>query len=110
MATLPLTLRAGPREHELRAEVPAWIADHDLGPPPHAYDDYLAALVAWQRQLADAGLIGVSWPERYGGRGLGLAAEAVFAEDLASSSMPELVNRLAVYTWAPTLLGWGSDD
>jgi alkylation response protein AidB-like acyl-CoA dehydrogenase len=110
MATLPLTLRAGPREHELRAEIRAWIADHDPGPPPHAYDDYLAALVAWQGQLADAGFIGVSWPERHGGRGLGLAAEAVFAEELASSSMPELVNRLAVYTWAPTLLGWGSDD
>jgi hypothetical protein len=110
MSTLPLTLRTGPREDALRAEVRSWIAAHDPGPPPRAYDEYITALVAWQRSLAEAGFVGVSWPERYGGRGLGLAAEAVFAEELASSSMPELVNRLAVYTWAPTMLEWGTEE
>jgi alkylation response protein AidB-like acyl-CoA dehydrogenase len=110
MTTLPLTLRTGPRDDELRAEIRAWIAAHDPGPPPTEYGEYVAALVAWQAELADAGFIGVSWPERYGGRGLSLAAEAVFAEELASSSMPELINRLAIYTWGPTLLEWGTDD
>jgi alkylation response protein AidB-like acyl-CoA dehydrogenase len=110
MPTLPLTLRTGPREDALRSEIRSWIAAHDPGPPPHVYDDHMAALVAWQARLAEAGFIGVSWPERYGGRGLGLAAEAVFAEELANSSMPELVNRLAVYTWAPTLLEWGTEE
>jgi alkylation response protein AidB-like acyl-CoA dehydrogenase len=110
MSALPLTLRTGPREDALRAEIRSWIATHDPGPPPSAYDDYIAALVTWQTSLAEAGFVGVSWPERYGGRGLGLAAEAVFAEELANSSMPELVNRLAVYTWAPTLLEWGTDE
>jgi alkylation response protein AidB-like acyl-CoA dehydrogenase len=110
MTALPLTLRTGPREDALRAEIRAWIATHDPGPPPPAYDEYMAALVTWQAELAHAGFVGVSWPERYGGRDLGLAAEAVFAEELASSSMPELVNRLAVYTWAPTLLEWGTEQ
>jgi len=110
MTALPLTLRTGPREDALRAEIRAWIAAHDPGPPPPAYDDHMTALVAWQARLAEAGFIGVSWPERYGGRGLGLAAEAVFAEELANSSLPELINRLAVYTWAPTLLEWGTDE
>jgi alkylation response protein AidB-like acyl-CoA dehydrogenase len=110
MTALPLTLRTGPRDDALRAEIRDWIATHDPGPPPPAYDDHMAALVTWQARLAAAGFIGMSWPERYGGRGLGLAAEAVFAEELAASSMPELVNRLAVYTWAPTLLEWGTEE
>src|SRR5262245_37364040 len=110
MSTLPLTLRTGPREDALRAEIRSWIAAHDPGPAPRDYDDYITALVVWQGMLADAGFVGVSWPKRYGGRGLGLEAEAVFAEELAHSSMPELVNRLAVYTWAPTLLEWGTEE
>lgn len=110
MGVLPMTLRTGPREEALRAEIRAWIATNDPGPPPADYDQHMAALVRWQRRLADAGFVGLSWPERHGGRGLGLAAEAVFAEELAQSSMPELVNRLAVYTWAPTLLELGTEE
>jgi alkylation response protein AidB-like acyl-CoA dehydrogenase len=110
MTALPLTLQIGPREQALRSEVRAWIAAHDPGPPPSDYDDHMTALIGWQARLAEAGFIGVSWPEQYGGRGLGLPAEAVFAEELAQSSMPELVNRLAMYTWAPTLLEWGTEE
>ena len=51
MSALPLTLRTGPREDALHAEIRSWIATHDPGPPPSTYDDYIAALVTWQARL-----------------------------------------------------------
>ena len=98
------TLRFGAEEEELRARIRAWLADRDPGEPPEDYEARIAAQVAWQRALHEAGLIGLSWPERYGGSGLGLAAEAVLAEELASSGVPELINRIGVYMVGPTLM------
>ena len=34
-------------------------------------DEAIKAHRAWQRELAEAGLIGVTWPKEYGGQGLG---------------------------------------
>ena len=54
--------------------------------------------------------MGLSWPVEFGGRGLGLAAEAVLAEELALSSIPQLINRIAIFTWGPTILEWGTEE
>ena len=39
---------------------------------------------------------------------MGLAAEAVLCQELAATSMPQLINRLALYTWGPTILSRGT--
>ena len=54
--------------------------------------------------------MGLSWPVEYGGRGMSLAAEAVLAEELARSGAAEIINRLALYTWGPTLMDMGEPE
>lgn len=110
MGPLPVqTLRFRPEDEALRGRIRAWMADHDPGPPPSEFEARLKALVEWQAQLHGAGFVGLSWPERYGGGGLDLRAEAVFSEELASSSMPELINRIGVYMCGPTIMDFGDE-
>lgn len=100
----------GSAERKLRTEIRAWIAANDPGPPPSDYHERIKALTRWQTSLCEAGFMGLSWPVRYGGRGMSLAAEAVLAEELARSGAAEIINRLALYTWGPTLMDMGEPE
>jgi alkylation response protein AidB-like acyl-CoA dehydrogenase len=104
------TLVFGPPEEDLREEIRAWLRENAAGDPPSDYAARLVVLTEWQRALHSAGFIGLSWPERYSGRGLGLAAEAVLAEELARSAMPELINRIGVYMIGPTLMDFSGEE
>jgi alkylation response protein AidB-like acyl-CoA dehydrogenase len=103
--SLPATLKFGPVEEALRAEIRAWLpANLPPQPLPTEYYERIRTLVTWQASLAGAGFMGLSWPAQYGGRALGIAAEAVLAAELAGAGAPELINRVALYTVGPTLL------
>ena len=100
----------GPAENQLRRDIRSWIAAHDPGPPPPEYGARIKALIGWQAALSKAGFMGLSWPVRYGGRGMSLAAEAVLAEELGRAGAAEIINRLALYTWGPTLMDFGEPE
>ncbi len=100
----------GPAEGKLRRQLRAFIAANDPGPPPAEYGARIRALTDWQAALCEAGFMGLSWPARFGGRGMSLAAEAVLAEELAASGAAEIINRLALYTWGPTLMDMGEPE
>src|SRR3546814_85357 len=106
----PTTLTFDDRLQALRVELRAWIAANDPGPRPVDFDTRVRALAVWQRQLHEAGFIGLSWPEEFGGHGLGISGEAVLCEELARSGMPELINRIALYTVAPCIMRWGNEE
>lgn len=108
--SIPPTLAYSDQDEELRLRIRSWVEDNDMGPLPSEYHARLEALVKWQAALDDAGFMALSWPTEYGGGGYTLTAEAVLAEELARSSRPELVNRLAMYTWGPTILDFGTDE
>ena len=107
-SVVPPTLRVESELHDLRLDLRKWFEKNDPGPQPLEYEARMAALTRWQRQIHRAGFIGLSWPTEFGGGGMGLAAEAVLCQELASTSMPQLVNRLALYTWGPTILSRGT--
>lgn len=107
---IPPTLTSDESDEELRHTLRSWIRNNDPGPPPREYGAKMAALTEWQAQLHAAGFIGMSWPRQFGGGGRPLSAEAVLAEELARSSRPQLINRLALYTWGPTIFDWGTED
>ena len=46
--------------------------------------DYIDARRAWQRQLAEAGLAGVTWPSEYGGQGLGPIEQVTVNQEIAA--------------------------
>jgi alkylation response protein AidB-like acyl-CoA dehydrogenase len=103
------TLSFRPEDEQLRGRIRTWMAANEPGPPPTEFGERLRALVEWQRRLHGAGFVGLSWPERYGGAGLDLRAEAVFSEELAATSMPELINRIGVYMCGPTIMDFGDE-
>lgn len=110
MRSLPPTLVFGPDHERLRAEIRSWVAGNDPGRAPHDFGERVAALTEWQGRLHAAGFVGLSWPEAHGGRHLGVGAEAILCEELSRSSMPELINRIALYTIAPCFMQWGSEE
>ena len=65
---------------------------------------------SWQRELADAGWVGVTWPVEYGGRAAGPLDHYVVQEELARARAPELVGRIGINLVGPTLLAHGTDE
>jgi alkylation response protein AidB-like acyl-CoA dehydrogenase len=104
-------------QQRFRAEVRDWLRanlpwEWGVGLPPK-HDD-LAEEVAfgrrWQAQLAEARLVGVTWPAEYGGRGAGPLEHYIVQEELARARAPELVGRIGVNLAGPTLLAHGTEE
>ncbi len=111
-----MDLTATRDEAALRDEVRLWLRanlpwEYGKGLPPR-FDD-LAEEVAfgrqWQAKLASGRLVGVAWPEEYGGRGGGPVAHYIVTEELARARAPELVGRIGVNLVGPTLLAHGTE-
>ena len=104
-------------QKEFRAECRSWLErelpwDYGVGFPP-MFDDLgeeVAFLRDWQEKLAGAGMVGVSWPPEYGGRGLEPLHHFIVQEELARARAPELVGRIGVNLVGPTLLAHGTED
>ena len=104
-------------QRAFRAECRAWLRDnlpwdYGTGLPP-LFDDLTEEVEfgrRWQRSLADAGYVGVTWPAAYGGRGADAAFSFIVQEELARARAPELVGRIGVNLVGPCLLAHGTSD
>src|SRR5580692_344738 len=86
-----MDLRYPVEAEEFRAEVRQFLADHlpagfrfgrlDRA-DAHAWTDQ------WRKTMAASGLVGVTWPVEYGGRGLPKIAQVVLAEEFAKAGVP----------------------
>lgn len=102
---------AGGGDHDaLRREVATLIERLDRRPLPRHLDERFARLVEAQKQLHDAGLAVVAWPERFGGRGFGPAEAAVVAGALGRAGTPETINFVALEVVAPALLRYATEE
>ena len=96
--------------HEtLIREVDEFMAGRELPRYTDSAESFMAELVGFQARLHEAGLAVVSWPERYGGRGLDPAAAAIVARRLGELGAPELANFVGIEVLAPALLRFGTD-
>src|SRR5437868_1467946 len=66
-------------------------------------------LRAWQRQLAEARWVGISWPEEFGGRGAGIGEQIVYVEEMARAEAPETIGNLGIGMSGPALIAFGTD-
>lgn len=64
----------------------------------------------WDRQLFKAGYAGLSLPREFGGQGLGLAEEVIFADLSARAMAPDGLARIGRILTAPTLIAHGTLD
>ena len=97
---------------EFRAEVAEWLAVHVPATPLPSVDtaEGFAAHRAFERELADARLAAVSWPEQFGGRDASLLDWLVFEEEYHAAGAPVRVGQNGLFVLAPTLLAHGTDE
>jgi alkylation response protein AidB-like acyl-CoA dehydrogenase len=110
-----MDLTLTPAQEAFRGEVRAWLS---ANLPP----DWVARPVTdvpraemydlgrmWQRKLHDAGLLGLTWPKEYGGRGLTWMEELIFHEEMVLHRAPPILNILGVGMAGPTITAYGTE-
>ena len=104
-------------QRAFRTECRAWLQanlpwDYGTGLPPRCSTTSPRKWGSdgrWQRRLAAAGYVGVTWPVAYGGRGADPVFNFIVQEELARARAPELVGRIGVNLVGPCLLAHGTD-
>ncbi len=103
-------------ERRFRDELRAWL-DENVPEPwdrgttsPEDKRAHVAYLHDWQRRLYEGGWAGVSWPKEYGGRGSTLIEQAIFQEELARASAPQLVGTIGLSLVGPTIIAMGTEE
>ncbi len=76
----------------------------------HGESSDWALHLAWHKKMHAAGWVGISWPREYGGRGASLEQQVVYAEELARTGAPGLVNGIGIGLVGPTLMHWGTEE
>lgn len=100
-------------EAAFRKEVAGWIGDRLRHLPhrhPADHEQKTDNSRWWQAQLAEGGYLGLTWPTRYGGKGLPIAYEAILNAEAARRDAPSGINMLGVILAGPTILVHGTDD
>jgi alkylation response protein AidB-like acyl-CoA dehydrogenase len=100
---------------DYRAALSTWLDEHEnvahrrrvLQP---LSDEEVGAWREWQAQLADAGYVGVTWPERYGGAGGTAAEQVVVDQELERRGFGGAFDFVGIGMIGPTLLTHGTEQ
>jgi alkylation response protein AidB-like acyl-CoA dehydrogenase len=107
-------LNDSPELAAYRAKVRAWLEQNASAAPRTrgTGDDAggVAAHRAWQRRLAEAGFVGVTWPAEHGGQGLGPLMQVVVNQEIARAGVPGILDVIGVGMLGPTIIAHGSDE
>lgn len=100
-----MDLGVEPARAEFRAEVRDWLAANVPAEPLPSLDTPAGfeAHREWERRLFDARLAVVTWPERYGGRGVDLLDWLIFEEEYWGAGAPVRVGQNGIFLLAPTM-------
>jgi alkylation response protein AidB-like acyl-CoA dehydrogenase len=112
-----LDLNDSPDQAEYRAKVRAWLEEHKDEAPvlrgEGAIEDEDAAIAAhrdWQRKLAEAGFVGLTWPKEYGGQGLGPLEQVISNQEIARAGVPGIIDAIGVGMLGPTIIAHGTEE
>lgn len=103
-------------EMEFRHKARRWLEQHrpggmlDRGFALPIDERSIRVLRDWQRQLYDAGYLGISWPAEYGGQGRTIIESAIFNEEMARVRAPAPLNELGLSMGGPTILEHGTPE
>ena len=112
-----MDLNDTPEQAEYRAKVRAWFDEHKAEAPVlrgegAIRDEHEAAEAhrAWQRTLAEAGFVGVTWPAEYGGHGLSPLHQVILNQETSRAGVPGILDTIGVGMLGPTIIAQGSDE
>jgi alkylation response protein AidB-like acyl-CoA dehydrogenase len=105
-----------PQEEAFRQELRSWL-EFNL---PQGYDpdtferldqeQRFAIQLQWQKKLFAAGLVGIHWPQEYGGRGATVVGQTIYQQEMARVRAPGVANPLGISIVGPTLMHWGTEE
>jgi alkylation response protein AidB-like acyl-CoA dehydrogenase len=102
-----------PSQEELeryRHRVREWLAAREYPRISGYWLEHVPALQAWQRELHEGGLVGVSYPKEYGGEGLTLIHQAVANEEILRRAAPTAIGGPGVDVVGPVIVRFGTDE
>jgi len=111
-----MDLNLTPTEQQFRDEFRAWLGENVpaewKGGRQGSEDSegYIKYLRDWQRKLYEGGWAGISWPKAFGGRGATLMEQAIFQEEMAHASAPQLIGTIGLSLVGPTIIALGTDE
>jgi alkylation response protein AidB-like acyl-CoA dehydrogenase len=106
-----------PEQAEYRERVRAWLEEHKGEAPVlrgenalKDEDEIVAARREWQRKLAENGMAGVTWPQEFGGQGLGPIEQVIVNQEIARAGVPGILDVIGVGMLGPTIIAHGTDE
>ncbi|MDQ6822710.1 MAG: acyl-CoA dehydrogenase family protein [Actinomycetota bacterium] len=109
-----MDLNDTPEQAAYREQARAWLeANKDQAPPRSgSYEDmeYIDARRAWQRRLAEAGLAGVTWPQEFGGQGLGPIEQVTVNQEMSRAEVPGIIDVIGIGMLGPCIIAHGSEE
>lgn len=107
-----------PSDEAFRVEVANWLKTNLTGQYEHVRyrggpgDDeaFVELRKKWEKVLGQAGWIGLSWPEEYGGKNLSLSQQMIFNEEYARAGGPGRAGHIGETLLAPTLISLGTSQ
>jgi alkylation response protein AidB-like acyl-CoA dehydrogenase len=109
-----MDLHDTPEEAAFRAELRAWL-EENLPEELQGHRGGAARfdgpeMRAWSRALHDAGYVGLTWPEEYGGGGAPYTHQAIFLEETARAEAPPHVGVIGIGMAGPTIVAHGTEE
>ena len=104
---------------QFRVEVSAWLRENNPGDPgfllPESFmevgtDEQYEYLRDWQRKVYDAGYLGMSWPEEYGGGGKPQVFQDIVSQEMARQRVPFMTNTIGLNWAGPLILQQGTEE
>ncbi len=108
-----MDLRFTPAQEAFRHQARSWLAAHAPAPgslPSLDTPEGFEAHRRWERAMHEDRWSVVSWPEEYGGRGVGILEWLVFEEEYWRAQAPSRVSQNGVFLLAPTMFEFGTDQ
>lgn len=107
-----------PDETAFRDEVRTWLEEHLVGDfaglrgkgGTGQEDVSLEVQIAWERELATGGWLGIDFPASIGGRECSLGEQVIFHKTYVESRAPGRLPNMGVTLLGPTLMAYGSDE
>ena len=105
-------------EQTFADEVRTWLEEHLVGANADLRgrggvgqeDVEPKRLLAWERELADGGWLGLDYPEHLGGRDASLSEQVVFHQTYVEARAPGRIPNIGLTLLGPTLVAFGTPE